>query len=621
MRLHSTSNVGEEITVTVAERPAYLHDEGFFLAENVPLKPGANELLAVATTPSGLREERRVTITRELLWAKIEGLDRGKTNYDGFQDPAVLASDGQRLWWIDLGTKSKRLLPDGGGPAANWSVMGFGWAYILVAGPSGQLLSLNPITGLRTVMMQSNSSKASTTFGNVLSVRETMFTTGDLGVPTQWTTHFITSFANQTHTTGPDASQSKLGFVSGILGSALAEDEVHVSSFTPEKGGARIQLWSLKGDNRAPRLIKPTDLGSASNRVVGVSQRSAGDDIYMLTDLQRRAIHRTNFSDGAITLVSDDDHGTGPGFLDPRALASDTSSFFVGDGRSARVFKVDPSNGNRSIIAETRRGSGDPLWPVSVNYDADQQVVQVLDKLVLPGRLTKVTLGSGDRMEMAPSVDRLCKGTTGEAVAIQGTELLRWAGNLAPKALSGAAQGSGRALTGALDCVVDRASNQALVLFADAVVRVNLETGDRSDVSGASIGAGPAFTQVDRLTYDAEGDTVYVASDRIYAITAKSGDRSLLQADGTDLSFNTLADLSWSKARKRLLVQTTDALLSIDPGTQVQQVLADASHGKGPWAGESSGLALATGDTAVVGTYYAVVQLDLTSGERIVLSK
>ena len=191
---------------------------------------------------------------------------------------------------------------------------------------------------------------------------------------------------------------------------------------------------------------------------------------------------------GDRTIVSDATHGVGPPFQIPVQVAVDADgSLVVTDtlflGRQA-VLRVDPRNGNRTIVSDDTHGSGPALQgPIGIAVEANGALVITdvgLPRLPAPA-VRRVDPRSGDRTLVSGCRDRDCIPVVGGGLPL-----------LVPGGIAVEADGS--------LIVTDVGLN--------AVLRVDPRSGDRTIVSDATPGLGPALLGPLGVTVAADGALV-----------------------------------------------------------------------------------------------------------------
>lgn len=257
------------------------------------------------------------------------------------------------------------------------------------------------------------------------------------------------------------------------------------------------------------------------------------------------AVWSSSFVDGNRSLLSGDGRGTGPAFegASSHDLDSDGVHAYVTD--RGRLIEVEIENGNRRIVSDTNNGSG-PAWSVAaaVALNSTDTTAYVMVGLSLNSSLVAVDLSTGDRTVISsndvgsgPMFRRL------STMALSGDEATVYVGDVGLQALfavdtttgertvvsQDGAVGTGDRLFFPRGLALDEAAGVAFVGSnidaTQAILEVDLATGDRSILSDASLGG--AASVVEALDYDSARQ-VLIASDvslGVVLIDRATGDR------------------------------------------------------------------------------------------------
>ncbi len=155
--------------------------------------------------------------------------------------------------------------------------------------------------------------------------------------------------------------------------------------------------------------------------------------------------------------------------------------------------------------------------------------------------------------------------------------------------ISSADVGQGPALDFPFGVAVDDASNRAIVAdvgTVPALVAVDLTTGDRTIISDASTGTGPEFTAPDNIALDLEGGRTRALltdtnSNFIFAVDLTTGERTQLLDAGGALNFPTAITVDAINDRVLVVdVGTTDAtVISINLVTGARDIISAPDGG------------------------------------------
>lgn len=198
--------------------------------------------------------------------------------------------------------------------------------------------------------------------------------------------------------------------------------------------------------------------------------------------------------------------------------------------------------------------------------------------------------------------------------------------------------GAGPDLLEPTDFVIDDAAGRALVVDngLDAVLAIDLASGDRQVLSGPGIGLGPDLGLPCAILLDGPGralvldgnfnNTAFLGGQgqrRILSIDLVSGERSVVSDDSTGAGSGFAAPLDMIRDGARLLVSDNAfrSIIAVDPATGDRQVVSDGTIGQGPLLVEPQGLLLDGGRVLVVDSALeALLAVDLTTGDRTILS-
>jgi len=385
---------------------------------------------------------------------------------------------------------------------------------------------------------------------------------------------------------------------------------------------------------------------------------------------------------GVAAVVSGPGVGSGPAIDQLAAVAVDAAGnrAFVFDFNLGDLLAVDLANGNRTLISGSTRGTGDDFGYIgSLGIDASRNRALAIDG----SRMIAIDLSSGNRSEFTDELDRprsLAIDAAGDRVIVlDGTSVIAAdLGTSILSVLSNDTTGTGPELTQANYIAFDATRNTALVTgYRDTVFQVDLATGSRSVLSDGSNGAGPQLQSAHEIVVDAARSRALVSDkndgyDAIIAVDLSSGNRSTLfaSARGTGPFIDDPRDVTLDAARGRLLVadpgsdgdhilavdirsgdrtvlaayptgnpegiaideardrvllsDTTDnALYAMDPVTGARTVIADATRGSGPNLDSPQDLAVdAARNRALIADsgLVAIVAVDLTTGNRTIIA-
>ncbi len=387
---------------------------------------------------------------------------------------------------------------------------------------------------------------------------------------------------------------------------------------TLDAGNARrfsAQVPVVPGDNvlaiafhRADGVVLSFDLALQNTQI-----HPGFNDIELDTSgvAANRALIVESFTDGlfgldlatgARSVISDSTAGAGTNFSSPRDVAIDSNAnrALVVDWQRDALVAVDLTTGDRTDISSPSVGMGVALdGPISVAYDAANDRALVV--VSINNEVVAVDLSSGDRT-----------------------------------LFSGVGTGTGPALDSPRDIEVDNVSavvDRFAYLVDDnleAIVALDLTSGDRTILSDAANGAGPTFKIPESLSLDVANNRIIVADllGQVISVDVTTGNRTLIHDLAADFGVNGTNPLGVAVDGARALVadNRADAIFAIDLATGNRTVLSDNSVGSGPtkagfWV--LDGIALdRTGNQLIAPNREAdaLLGIDLASGDRTVIS-
>lgn len=307
-----------------------------------------------------------------------------------------------------------------------------------------------------------------------------------------------------------------------------------------------------------------------------------------------------DLASGDRSVISDANTGAGPMFISPRSLAIDMTNHraLVTDRSLGALLTVDLESGTRSIIAGKNTGTEHSFEsPQGVALDKANRRELLTDRGL--GALLAVDLASGDLSVISDS-------NIGVGPAFR-----------APEGV-------------ALDASNDRALVTDSIL--GSLLAVDLASGDRSVISDKGTGAGPEFHFPTNIVLDPTNQRALVMEDSrglnaLLAVNLASGDRSVISDGNTGIGpgFNFPTGIALDGANHRALVMDSgiDALLAIDLSSGNRTIISDANIGTGPNFNDPESVVLdAANHRALVAdrSIDAMLAVDLASGDRSFVS-
>jgi len=279
-------------------------------------------------------------------------------------------------------------------------------------------------------------------------------------------------------------------------------------------GGQSLYIVDLTTGNRTVLSSATNGTGTLFTTPVGLARDSSGN-IYVGEDGLRGHIFKIDPRTGNRTVISSSvapTVGTGGFLAQIYGLAIDANgNIIAADTGSAAIYRIDPSTGNRTVLASSTIGTGAAFsssFAVIVNPDAS--IVWVTDAALQPLiSLNPATLvrtvvssssgtlvGTGAAFNSPTGLIRLSDGSYLVVNFSGANYLLRvdpTTGNRT--VVSGASVGSGSTLGSRYSDAVDTAGNYYIADYSsNAIVKVDPLTGNRTTVSkSGTIGSGPAF--------------------------------------------------------------------------------------------------------------------------------
>ena len=282
--------------------------------------------------------------------------------------------------------------------------------------------------------------------------------------------------------------------------------------------------------------------------VVGV-QFSTSDSGLMIVDP----------TTGNRTILSDNTHGTGPAWSEPAGIsfASDRS-LLVGDDASNAILRVDPTTGNRTIIASNTVGTGGEVGLSAEQFGASILASGGGGLLSIDPTTGNRTVVSGPSVGSGPSLGGwgiAISGTNVITGGYTGTENVLLSvdtttGNRTT--ISGDGVGSGPSIAGdtLLDVESDNHGNFLVsILLGGPLFRIDPTTGNRTIVSGSGVGTGPVlgpFIQIGVASggslFATGGAPSFEPQIQVLQIDPLTGNRTVVSdaTHGTGPAFNSL---------------------------------------------------------------------------------
>ncbi|MFV1967541.1 MAG: hypothetical protein ACC628_19100 [Pirellulaceae bacterium] len=267
------------------------------------------------------------------------------------------------------------------------------------------------------------------------------------------------------------------------------------------------------------------------------------------------AIFRVDPVTGNREIIADDVTGTGPDFWSAKVAVDRRGDVIAVATRADQpletmVLRIDAATGNRNVIADDNVGTGPdfPVRGITIEPSGDILLLARCSIIRLDPGTGDRTVVSGDSIGEGPGfvslhglavtetqgIFAVDDGSSGE----EGPELLFHVNPTTGDRtiVSGMSVGDGPRLSSPEEAVVDANGNLLVIsdifsLVSDAaVLRVDPSSGDREIFTGAPVGDGPLFDDLDDIAIDLNGNVVLVDFDRnaIFRVDAMTGDRTIL---------------------------------------------------------------------------------------------
>jgi hypothetical protein len=374
-------------------------------------------------------------------------------------------------------------------------------------------------------------------------------------------------------TTSPGADPSPYGWGTG--------DFVKVSS----NGGASWQDVDFGPPNENAKFAVD---GTATGPLLDLT----------VTDELNRSIFRVSQTTGNRTILSGCANlacsaivGSGPEFQQPIGLIHRADdSLVTSDATGRAVMRVDPANGNRTVLSGCANGACSSIIGAGTNLVSPNDVAAAGSSLLVSdsrddnfhGIVLTVDPVSGNRTTLSGCVDDPCSSQVGSGRALKG-----------PVGIIRTAAGQ--------IFVVDRGSPESPL--PAAVVSIDPITGDRTVVSGcidalctASAGSGPLLVVPNPGAVAADGHllVVDVSLGAVLRIDRVTGNRSVVSGCNNAVACGGAPVGSGPALSSPMAVKVaasgdllvTDAglpgVMRVDPATGNRTVITSASMGTGP---------------------------------------
>jgi hypothetical protein len=389
---------------------------------------------------------------------------------------------------------------------------------------------------------------------------------------------------------------------------------------------ALVMDWNLKallsvdldsGDRTIVSKNGVKGAGPAFDSAGGLSLDSANQRV-LIVDIGLAALIEVDLESGDRTVISDENTGAGPAFFTPEAVDLDSANnrALVADSGLEALLEVDLNSGDRTMLPlisnETTTAGPVFVSPIAVALDSTNRRALVLELLDFIDdfliALATVDLDSGDTTVISDQ-------TIGT-----GPLFFSYAPALA----------------------LDSDQNRVLVVDGkpglSAFLAVDLDNGNRTEISNSSTGSGPAFNFPYDVAIDNDNQRALVVnrgiqdsfSGGLLAVELNGGRRTVISSNttGAGPSFDLPEAVVLDSANHRALMvddgaNISAALLAVNLGSGDRTVISDETISTGPALVTPSSLVLDSKNNRVLTVDYnlvALVAVDLNNGRRTVIS-
>jgi hypothetical protein len=307
---------------------------------------------------------------------------------------------------------------------------------------------------------------------------------------------------------------------SGTDGRALVSDSQEEAVVSIDLATSTRTLLSGEGAGAGDAFQSPAGLTLDVETGLYGQVDAAGQVV--VADPDAAALVSVDLGTGARTVLSGGPAGTGPAFAAPKGVAFDPGDgtatvparYLVVDEDANALFAVDPANGARTIVSDADTGTGPELGApqgVTIELDASGRTGRALVVTANPAALISVDLTTGERKEISgPNEGDGSLLSAPLSVLME----LRKAPPAPPVDPSVDATPTAQPLfepTGSALVVHNGDGNGALIA-------IDLTTGRRTELFQAGLGKGPLLDSPRAIWLDAENDRLVIADRNLQAV-------------------------------------------------------------------------------------------------------
>jgi hypothetical protein len=421
--------------------------------------------------------------------------------------------------------------------------------------------------------------------------------------------------------------------------------EGNFENFVVTKIDLETNQTAVVSDGRA----RPTPTAPGANAgptfimARGIASSDMTRSIYV-SDEDRAAIIEVNPETGARTILSGRERGVGPALVSPEGIGVDADgNVLVADPELGALVRVNFQTGDRSLVMRTGAGAGPYLtWPRLIGGDGEH--LWALD--TNNEAIVAIDRTSGAR-ELLGALPTDLGGNRATAAIMQGDHagayvlkprspapLIRISfpsGQVLPVASSDRGTGPGFNYPQAL--AWEELDRKLLVLDGATLLRVDVNTGDRTELSGPNVGHGPAFvgpSAVIMLT----AETTFVSDlgggtqPLLFKVDLRTGDREAVISPDNLQGLKTISGLGADPAGKRLFVFAPNRVFALDIQSGELTSIVDTSQAPGlrlalPRQPYYNGVVHYDGGRRqiLLASAHGIIAIDETNGNRMLTSR
>ncbi len=575
--------------------PATFEPDGRTFDAVVPLAPGENGLTLSGTTVDGVPFVGIgpvATITRTgAIPVNLDGIAADLANGRAFLSDEA----GQQILAVDLASGWRTLVSSAlrGTGVADFRPTHLAFdavnGRVLCTDPSLGLIGVDIATGNRTVLSSNTVGSGplwSRPAGVAVNAAGTLAYVGaESGEPI-----YSVNLASGARTVVSGSAVGAGPAIAGPMGMVLDAGGTHL--LVGVGGGSAVMSVELSTGDRVVVSSYEVGVGPTWSRPLGLALDAGAGRLYV-ADEQGDALYVVDLASGNRTVVSRSGTGTGPLFQSPTGVAIDpgTGVAFVTDRELDAVFAVATGTGNRTVRSDWFRGTGTHFvtpGPLALNPAADKLFVGEISGWMV----YTVDVASGARALLADENH----GTGGffEPVSL----------------------------------LFDSGENRLLVGSSYSLLAMDISNGNRTVLSGSSVGTGPDLMYLQGLCEDSTTGSVLATTAHqqgVFAIALAGGDRTVVSDNsaGTGPSWYSPRGVVHDAARDRFLVSDSNnnTVLAVDRGSGDRFPLSGWGAGWGPDVESPRGICLAGGSAVVANAGGGnLLLVDPDSGDRTVLS-